>query len=78
MYNHGNNRITDPENPKEFQFKKGEIEFKNVSFYYDKDKKIVENLNIKFPANSMVALAGESGTGKTTLFNLIVHKCHRD
>ena len=46
------------------------IEFKNVSFAYDK-KKILDNVSFKIPQNSSVAVVGYSGSGKTTICNLI-------
>ncbi|WP_334195564.1 ABC transporter ATP-binding protein [Muricomes intestini] len=51
---------------------KGNIEFKNVSFYYeDKNKKVLDNLNLKVEAGDYIALIGPSGVGKTTLCSLI-------
>ena len=50
---------------------KGNFEFKNVSFGYDKDKKVFEDLSLKVKSNSTVAFVGKSGVGKTTLFNLL-------
>lgn len=47
------------------------IEFKNVTFSYDENKKIFSNLNLQIPPGKMVALVGPSGAGKTTLFNLL-------
>ncbi|MBE6836736.1 MAG: ABC transporter ATP-binding protein [Ruminococcus sp.] len=49
---------------------KGEIEFKNVSFGYD-DKEILHDLSFKIKAGETVAIMGETGSGKTTLINLI-------
>ena len=48
----------------------GNFEFKNVSFSYD-NKKLLNNLNFKINANETVAFVGKSGTGKTTIFNLL-------
>ncbi|MGC4017962.1 MAG: ABC transporter ATP-binding protein [Muricomes sp.] len=51
---------------------KGEIEFQNVSFYYeDKNKRVLDNLDLKVTAGDYVALVGPSGAGKTTLCSLI-------
>ena len=69
--------ISSKEFPKEKFGKKhlenirGNFEFKNVSFGYDKDKKVFEDLSLKVKANSTVAFVGKSGVGKTTLFNLL-------
>ena len=51
---------------------KGEIEIKNLSFGYTKDKDTLKNLNLKIKAGETVALIGESGVGKTTLSELII------
>ena len=48
----------------------GDFEFKKVTFSYDK-KKVLNNLNFKISANSTVAFVGKSGSGKTTIFNLL-------
>ena len=52
----------------------GNIEFNNVDFYYpsDPDKKmILKKINLKFLSGKKTALIGESGSGKTTVVNLI-------
>ena len=48
----------------------GDLVFENVSFGFD-DKKIFENLNLKIPAQTSLALVGPSGSGKSTLVSLI-------
>lgn len=49
---------------------RGEIEFSNVSFAYDKSEQVLENFNLKINAGETVALVGETGSGKTTIANL--------
>jgi len=50
----------------------GHIEFKNVSFSYEKSKKpILNNINLKIKPGEKIALVGKSGGGKTSLVNLI-------
>lgn len=49
---------------------KGDFEFKDVTFGY-KDKRVLNKLNFKIDANSTVAFVGKSGSGKTTIFNLL-------
>jgi ATP-binding cassette subfamily B protein len=53
-------------------FSRGNIEFRNVTFCYKKDKMILENLSFSVPAGSFVAFAGPSGVGKTTMVNLLL------
>ena len=50
---------------------KGEITFDNVSFSYIKDKQVLKDLSFNIKAKDTVALTGSSGSGKTTIFNLI-------
>ena len=47
------------------------IEFKNIGFYYDKSNLILKNFNLKIPKGKTVALVGQSGSGKTTIANLL-------
>ena len=49
------------------------IEINNVNLSYEKNINILENLNLKIPKNSMVAIIGKSGVGKTTLFNSLLN-----
>jgi ATP-binding cassette, subfamily B, bacterial PglK len=47
------------------------IELKNISFGYEKDKKILNNLNIKIKKNQTIGIKGKNGTGKSTLVKII-------
>ena len=48
------------------------IEFKDVDFSYDKERKVLNNINISIKNNKMIALVGESGCGKSTITNLLL------
>lgn len=50
---------------------KGDIEFKNVSFNYNDESNVFNNIDMKINSGSNIALVGPSGTGKTTLCSLI-------
>ncbi len=50
---------------------KGKIEFKNVSFAYNGDQKILDNINLVVEEGDVIALVGRSGAGKTTLLELV-------
>lgn len=59
-------------NPKRENWEKlkGDIEFKNVSFYYKEEEPILNQLNLKIKAGETIALVGETGSGKSTIVNL--------
>ncbi len=50
---------------------KGKITFDNVSFGYNKNKLVLKDLSFNVEAKDTVAIIGSSGSGKTTIFNLI-------
>ena len=50
---------------------KGDVEFKDVTFYYKDNENILTNFNLKVKAGMSVALVGHTGSGKTTLVNLL-------
>lgn len=51
---------------------KGNIEFKNVSFGYNKDKTIIHDFSIKIKQGQKVAIVGPTGAGKTTIVKLLM------
>lgn len=63
--------IKDRNGADDFKDIEGEIEFENVSFYYEKDKPVLDNISLKIEAGQSVALVGETGGGKSTIINLI-------
>ncbi len=62
---------TEPTSPLKVE---GEIEFKNISFAYPsrKDFQVLSNLNFKIHSGEKVALIGQSGSGKSTIINLLL------
>ncbi len=59
--------------PKEENYEKikGDIDFKNVTFEYIKGETILNNFNLSIKAGHTIALVGETGSGKSTIVNLI-------
>ena len=49
----------------------GDIEFENVSFQYKKGEKVLKNFSLKVKHGQTIALVGETGSGKSTIVNLI-------
>ena len=51
---------------------RGRVEFRNVSFRYEEDQPLIENLSFVAEPGQTVAIVGPTGAGKTTLVNLIM------
>lgn len=60
-------------NPKKENYEPivGDIEYKDIAFYYKEGEIILNNFNLKIKSGSKVALVGYTGSGKTTLINLL-------
>ena len=56
-----NSKITDFKN----------LEIKNISFGYDKSKLLIKDLNLTFKKGQIILIKGKSGSGKTTILNLL-------
>lgn len=50
---------------------KGQVHLKNIQFSYEKNVKIIKNVNLSIPAGERIALVGSNGSGKSTLVSLI-------
>ena len=50
----------------------GKIEFKNVNFSFDRSKKVLSNVNLTIEPGDVVGIVGTTGSGKSTLINLIM------
>lgn len=57
---------------KELKNPKGMVEFKNVSFSYRKETPLIKRLNLSVKPGNMIAIVGPTGSGKTTLVNLLM------
>lgn len=63
--------IVDDVTQPETHFKSYNIKFSNVYFSYNSGKKILEGVNLSIPQGKTVALVGNSGGGKSTIFSLL-------
>ncbi len=50
----------------------GNIDFKNVDFSYVKDKPLIKNLNLNVKSKQKIAIVGPTGSGKSTLINILM------
>jgi subfamily B ATP-binding cassette protein MsbA len=64
-------KIDEIANPVSISTLNNSIEFNNIGFFYDKDHTILKNFSLSIPKGKTVALVGQSGSGKTTIANLL-------
>ena len=66
------NKINDSESSKDLDVKKANINFENVKFSYNEEEnKVLDQINLEFEGGKMTSLVGHSGSGKSTILNLI-------
>lgn len=63
--------ITNAENAPHLQLSEGRIEVENLSFRYQSERPIINNISFKVGSNQKVAIVGSSGAGKSTLLKLL-------
>ena len=66
------NPIRDRSSAVEMKSARGEVEFKDVHFAYQPDVPVLKNISFLARPNEMVALVGASGSGKTTIMNILL------
>ncbi|MBT4204184.1 MAG: ABC transporter ATP-binding protein [Rhodobiaceae bacterium] len=64
--------IVDSNNPESVNFNDSDIAFNNVSFSYEGGVEALNNISFKVPSRSTIAIVGDSGAGKSTIFNLML------
>ena len=64
--------IKDSPNARTLPSVRGEVEFQDVSFEYDKNRPVLRNVDLKIDAGQVIAIAGRTGAGKTTLASLLL------
>ncbi|MBK6505604.1 MAG: ABC transporter ATP-binding protein [Ignavibacteria bacterium] len=63
--------VVDPQEPKDIGRFKGDIEFKDVWFAYNKEDYVLKNVSFKISEGEKVAFVGATGAGKTTIISLL-------
>lgn len=66
------NKITDPENPETIDNPRGEIEFENVWFGYNKEETVLKDVSFHAEPGETIAIVGATGAGKSTIINLLM------
>ncbi len=64
--------VSDDDRPEMVDDPHGRVAFESVSFRYDEDRPLIEDLSLKVEPGQTVAIVGPTGAGKTTLVNLIM------
>ncbi len=62
--------VKEPSTPRRLKSFTGEIRFDNVTFAY-RDRPVLQNFNLSLPYGMKLGVAGESGSGKSTIINLL-------
>jgi len=65
------NPIKDPVKPLPLKGFEQQIEFRNVSFSYIPDRPVLKHINLVIPKGKTIALVGQSGSGKSTMVDLV-------
>ena len=65
-------QVPESDTPAELTDARGRVEFEHVSFSYDPDTPLIDNLSLVAEPGTTVAIVGPTGAGKTTLVNLIM------
>ena len=63
--------VHETDNPKKIDQLRGHIQFENVQFGYEKDRLALKGISLDMKAGETVALVGHTGSGKTTIANLV-------
>lgn len=67
-----NKEIDDPASPQSIDHIDGAISFESITFGYEKDVPVIDNLELTIDAGQTLAIVGPTGSGKSTLVNLLL------
>lgn len=68
---HAESNILEKDNPKPIEVLNASVEYKNVSFAYNNDQTVLQNISFRLQKGKILALVGASGSGKSTLVDLL-------
>ncbi len=63
--------VKESENAKTIENVRGNIEFKNVTFYYNENEPVINDVSFKVKSGQMIAFVGATGVGKSTIVSLL-------
>lgn len=63
--------VREAEHPVTPENNRGEVEFRNVSFSYVENRKVIDDVSFHVPAGKTLGIVGQTGAGKSTLANLL-------
>lgn len=64
--------VLDPPQPRHLERPQGALEFQDVTFAYDEGRPVLKDINFKAPAGARIAVVGPTGSGKTSLVNVLL------
>jgi ATP-binding cassette subfamily B protein len=63
--------VADHPNPRRLETARGEVEFRNVSFSYDRGSAVLDHVSFKVKPGTRIGVSGRTGAGKTTIASLL-------
>lgn len=64
--------VVEKDNPIRFEKFAGHVEFRNIGFSYEKNRKVIDNVSFEVQPGEKLGIVGHTGAGKSTLANLLI------